>query len=148
MLSVAAALVVVFVFDVCSLSAEEEEDVVVEEEDNDSSISGHSFANMAGALALNHVNIFSSSCKLCLRGGIASAILFIFPAICISRLYPVTSALSTIVSSTDCISSCSAEVIEGCITFLRESGGIAIGNCPFSCIGDPPSFVISCLSLS
>jgi hypothetical protein len=57
-----------------------------------------------------------------LGGGIESPIL-IFCAICISRVCPITSAFSTIESSTYCINSSSAEPLALSIMFLVDSGG-------------------------
>src|ERR1051325_5443955 len=123
------------------------------EDEDEPSICGHNLANMAGVLALNHPNILSSSSKLCLSEGIVSPI-FIFSAICISKLYPVTSAFSTIMSSTDCIKSCSArEVLDACILSIIDWGGVAIGSCPLSSVGvnpatPAPMLLIMRLSLS
>ena len=127
---------------------DEDDDSELRDEDS-TSICGHSFANMAGALALSHPNISSSSLRFCLREGIASAT-FIFTAICISIVYPVTSAFSIIVSCIDSFSSRSAAevIIVFSIVFTIDSGGDAIGSLAFSCVGVPPNLVISCRSLS
>jgi hypothetical protein len=50
-----------------------------------------------GAFALSHPNISSSSWRFCVKREIASAMVS-FIAICMSILYPVTSAFSIIVS--------------------------------------------------
>ena len=65
-------------------------------------------------------NLYCSETRL--GGGIESPIL-IFCAICISRVCPITSAFSTIESSTYCINSSSAEPLDLSIMFLVDSGG-------------------------
>ena len=65
-------------------------------------------------------NLYCSETRL--GGGIESPIL-IFCAIRISRVCPITSAFSTIESSTYCINSSSAEPLALSIMFLVDSGG-------------------------
>jgi hypothetical protein len=66
--------------------------------------------------------LFCTAVRHRLGEGIESPI-FIFCAICISRLCPVTSAFSTIESSTHCINSSSAEPLDFPIVFHVDSSG-------------------------
>jgi hypothetical protein len=53
---------------------------------------------IVGVYALSHRNISSSSWRFCLNKREIASAMFCFIAICISIVYPVTSAFSIIVS--------------------------------------------------